>query len=36
MDPTAVFNLVDNPDIPPVAAEVRERLGRVRDALIAG
>lgn len=36
MDPTAVLELVDNPAIAPVAAEVRERLGRVRDALAAG
>jgi uncharacterized protein (DUF302 family) len=33
MDPQAVLELVDNPDIGAVAAEVRARLDRVRDAL---
>ena len=33
MDPQAVLQLVDNPQVPAVAAEVRERLVRVRDAL---
>jgi uncharacterized protein (DUF302 family) len=33
MDPQAVLQLVDNPDVPAIAAEVRARLSRVRDAL---
>ncbi|HKJ72251.1 MAG TPA: DUF302 domain-containing protein [Gammaproteobacteria bacterium] len=33
MDPQAVMNLTDNPDIAKVAGEVRERLERVREAL---
>ncbi|MFB6261404.1 MAG: DUF302 domain-containing protein [Thiohalorhabdaceae bacterium] len=33
MDPQAVMNLTDNPDIAVVAVEVRERLERVREAL---
>lgn len=33
MDPRAVLRLVDNPDITDIAAEVRARLERVRDAL---
>lgn len=33
MDPQAVLQLVENPDIPGVAAEVREHLQRVRDAI---
>jgi uncharacterized protein (DUF302 family) len=35
MDPQAVLQLVDNPRVPEVAAQVRERLVRVRDALVA-
>jgi hypothetical protein len=33
MDPQAVLQLVENPQIPEIAREVRERLSRVRDAL---
>ena len=33
MDPQAVMNLTDNPDIAKVAGEVRERLERVRESL---
>jgi uncharacterized protein (DUF302 family) len=33
MDPEAVLQLVDNPAVPPIAAEVKERLLRVRAAL---
>jgi uncharacterized protein (DUF302 family) len=33
MDPRAVLQLVDNPEVPEVAREVQERLLRVRDAL---
>jgi len=33
MDPEAVLQLVDNPRVPEIAGEVRERLSRVRDAL---
>jgi uncharacterized protein (DUF302 family) len=33
MDPEAVLQLVDNPRVPEIAGEVRERLLRVRDAL---
>jgi uncharacterized protein (DUF302 family) len=33
MDPAAVLELVDNPQVPELAAEVRERLGRVASAL---
>lgn len=33
MDPTAVLSLVDNPDVPQLAAEVRNRLEKVRDAI---
>ena len=33
MDPQAVLQLVDNPAVPAIAAEVRERLSRVRDRL---
>jgi uncharacterized protein (DUF302 family) len=36
MDPQAVLQLVDNPDIPAVAAEVRAHLQRVRDAIAGG
>ena len=35
MDPAAVLDLVDNPGIGEIAAEVRERMMRVRDALKA-
>ena len=33
MDPQAVLQLVDNPRVPEIAAQVRDRLMRVRDAL---
>jgi len=33
MDPQAVLQLVDNPEVPEIAREVQERLMRVRDAL---
>lgn len=33
MDPMAVLSLVDHPDVARLAADVRERLGRVMDAL---
>ena len=33
MDPQAVMNLTDNPDIAKVASEVRERLERVQESL---
>jgi uncharacterized protein (DUF302 family) len=33
MDPGAVLGLVDNPDVEPLAAEVKKRLERVLDAL---
>ncbi len=33
MDPQAVLQLVDNPEVTGIAGEVRERLLRVRDAL---
>ncbi len=33
MDPGAVLNLVDNPEVPALAAAVRERLDRVLMAL---
>jgi len=36
MDPKAVLKLVDRPEIAELAAEVRQRLERVRDALAAG
>ncbi len=36
MDPKAVLQLVDRPEIAELAAEVRQRLERVRDALAAG
>jgi uncharacterized protein (DUF302 family) len=35
MDPSAVLALVDNPQIPALAAEVRSRLEKVRDAVAA-
>ena len=34
MDPKAVLNLVDNPDVPALAMEVRERLDRVKESLV--
>jgi len=34
MDPKAVLHLVDNPRVTEIASEVRERLDRVRDALV--
>jgi uncharacterized protein (DUF302 family) len=34
MDPKAVLELVDNPRVAEIASEVRERLDRVRDALV--
>lgn len=34
MDPKAVLNLVDNPDVPALATEVRERLDRVKESLV--
>jgi hypothetical protein len=33
MDPQAVLQLVDNPQVTEIAREVQERLMRVRDAL---
>jgi uncharacterized protein (DUF302 family) len=33
MDPQSVLQLVDNPGVPAIAAQVRERLMRARDAL---
>lgn len=36
MDPQAVLQLVDNPDVLELAGEVRARLTRVRDALAQG
>lgn len=33
MDPAAVLELVDNPGVSEIAAQVRERLMRVREAL---
>ena len=36
MDPVAVLQLTDNADIAALAGEVRSRLERVRDRLIAG
>ncbi len=35
MDPEAVLKLVDNPAVVPVASQVRQRLERARDALVA-
>lgn len=35
MDPAAVLDLVDNPQVPELAAQVRERLDRVATALSA-
>jgi uncharacterized protein (DUF302 family) len=34
MDPKAVLELVDNPRVAEIASEIRERLDRVRDALV--
>jgi uncharacterized protein (DUF302 family) len=34
MDPRAVLELVDNPGVAEIASEVRQRLDRVRDALV--
>jgi len=36
MDPAAVLKLVNRADIDVVAGEVRDRLERVRDALLDG
>jgi uncharacterized protein (DUF302 family) len=36
MDPKSVLQLVDNPDVPSLASEVRARLERVRDSLAGG
>jgi len=36
MDPIAVLKLTDNPEITGLAGEVRARLERVRDRLVAG
>jgi uncharacterized protein (DUF302 family) len=36
MDPQAVLQLVDNPRVPDIASQVRERLVRVRDAVASG
>ena len=33
MDPASVLSLVDNPGVEPLAAEVKQRLLKVRDAL---
>ena len=33
MDPSAVLALVENPDVPALAAEVRSRLEKVRDVI---
>jgi uncharacterized protein (DUF302 family) len=33
MDPSAVLALVDNPEVPALAADVRSRLEKVRDAV---
>jgi uncharacterized protein (DUF302 family) len=33
MDPAAVLQLVDNPEVPALAQQVRERLDRVKSAL---
>lgn len=35
MDPEAVLSLVDKPGVDELAGEVRDRLERVRDALVA-
>ena len=36
MDPQAVLQLVDNPKVPDIASQVRERLARVRDSVARG
>ena len=36
MDPIAVLKLTDNPAITEIAKDVRGRLERVRDKLVAG
>ncbi len=36
MDPIAVLKLTDNPDVGELAKEVRGKLERVRDRLVAG
>ncbi|NOX92981.1 MAG: DUF302 domain-containing protein [Gammaproteobacteria bacterium] len=36
MDPSAVLGLVEREDVKPLAAEVRSKLERVRDLLVAG
>ena len=36
MDPQAVLQLVDNPKVPDIASQVRERLARVRDSVASG
>ena len=36
MDPVAVMQMTDDPEVAQVAAEVRGRLERVRDALAPG
>ncbi len=36
IDPIAMLQLTDNPDVAAVAREALERLQRVRDALVAG
>ncbi len=36
MDPSAVLGLVEKADVKPLAAEVRSKLERVRDLLVAG
>jgi len=33
MNPVAAFHLIDNPDMQPIAADVRQRLQRVLDRL---
>jgi hypothetical protein len=35
MDPEAVLQLVDRPEVAEIAAEVKGRMERVRDALVA-
>jgi uncharacterized protein (DUF302 family) len=36
MDPEAVLQLVERPDIAELASQVRQRLNRVRDAVAGG
>ena len=33
MNPTAAFELIDNPEVSPIARDVRERIQRVLDAI---